>query len=326
MRTLPGADARLFSDGMGSDVGAMLFQHLYYPMVQRDALAHGDHIYGVIKSAQVNHGGRTSGYTANDRQPVFFAVGFKAWDVYAARSAGSHFNGTFACQGLEVLFRRVRRLEAQLLGDLGAGGLDPIGEIGRQGLQTLINGRRRSALHRAQATFKGDKTVAEAVQSLIGAGFGFFQAPNNRTLIGSAPSGRSGAAGGMLATARLLGQTTGAVLMGMGYGPLNPASSHLLNRVSPPRHLSKIFSLKQTGVPLGAVLAGALLPPLVLWGGWRVAVWVVAGTCAMLALALQPLRAAFDTDRQAGARVGLEGDRQRHRYPRKRSRTPVPAL
>ncbi len=43
-----------------------------------------------------------------------------------------------------------------------------------------------------------------------------------------------------------------------------------------------------------------------LWGGWRVAVWVVAGTCAMLALALQPLRAAFDTDRQAGARVGLD--------------------
>ena len=40
--TLPGADARLFSDGMGSDVGAMLFQHLYYPMVQRDALSQGE--------------------------------------------------------------------------------------------------------------------------------------------------------------------------------------------------------------------------------------------------------------------------------------------
>jgi hypothetical protein len=40
--TLPGADSRLFSDGMGSDVGAMLFQHLYYPMVQRDALARGE--------------------------------------------------------------------------------------------------------------------------------------------------------------------------------------------------------------------------------------------------------------------------------------------
>jgi DHA2 family multidrug resistance protein-like MFS transporter len=46
--------------------------------------------------------------------------------------------------------------------------------------------------------------------ALCGLGFGFFQAPNNRTLISSAPRARSGAAGGMLATARLLGQTLGA--------------------------------------------------------------------------------------------------------------------
>jgi DHA2 family multidrug resistance protein-like MFS transporter len=46
--------------------------------------------------------------------------------------------------------------------------------------------------------------------ALCGLGFGFFQAPNNRTLISSAPRARTGAAGGMLATARLLGQTLGA--------------------------------------------------------------------------------------------------------------------
>jgi DHA2 family multidrug resistance protein-like MFS transporter len=46
--------------------------------------------------------------------------------------------------------------------------------------------------------------------ALCGLGFGFFQAPNNRTLISSAPYARTGAAGGMLATARLLGQTVGA--------------------------------------------------------------------------------------------------------------------
>jgi DHA2 family multidrug resistance protein-like MFS transporter len=43
-----------------------------------------------------------------------------------------------------------------------------------------------------------------------GFGFGFFQAPNNRTLLSSVPLARSGAAGGMLATARLTGQATGA--------------------------------------------------------------------------------------------------------------------
>jgi DHA2 family multidrug resistance protein-like MFS transporter len=49
--------------------------------------------------------------------------------------------------------------------------------------------------------------------ALCGAGFGFFQAPNNRAIVASAPRPRSGAAGGMLATARLLGQTLGASAM-----------------------------------------------------------------------------------------------------------------
>ena len=45
---------------------------------------------------------------------------------------------------------------------------------------------------------------------VCGAGFGFFQAPNNRELLGSAPRNRSGSAGGMLATVRLTGQSLGA--------------------------------------------------------------------------------------------------------------------
>jgi DHA2 family multidrug resistance protein-like MFS transporter len=53
---------------------------------------------------------------------------------------------------------------------------------------------------------------------LCGAGFGMFQSPNNRTIVSAAPKHRSGAAGGMLATARLLGQTTGAVTVGAAFG------------------------------------------------------------------------------------------------------------
>jgi len=48
--------------------------------------------------------------------------------------------------------------------------------------------------------------------AVCGLGFGFFQAPNNRTMLSAAPMDRSGAAGGMLATARLTGQTVGATL------------------------------------------------------------------------------------------------------------------
>ncbi|QTH21182.1 MFS transporter [Rhizorhabdus wittichii] len=46
---------------------------------------------------------------------------------------------------------------------------------------------------------------------LCGAGFAFFQTPNNRTLLADAPVERSGAAGGMLAVMRLAGQSGGAV-------------------------------------------------------------------------------------------------------------------
>jgi MFS transporter, DHA2 family, multidrug resistance protein len=53
--------------------------------------------------------------------------------------------------------------------------------------------------------------------AVCGAGFGLFQSPNNRTIVSSAPRNRSGAAGGMLATARLLGQTSGAVAVGVAF-------------------------------------------------------------------------------------------------------------
>lgn len=68
--------------------------------------------------------------------------------------------------------------------------------------------------------------------AVCGLGFGLFQSPNNRTIVSCAPRQRSGAAGGMLATARLLGQTAGAVsvaaafhLAGLKVGPKLLAAS-----------------------------------------------------------------------------------------------------
>jgi MFS transporter, DHA2 family, multidrug resistance protein len=49
--------------------------------------------------------------------------------------------------------------------------------------------------------------------ALCGLGFGLFQSPNNHIIVTSAPLNRSGAASGMLGTARLTGQTIGAVLL-----------------------------------------------------------------------------------------------------------------
>ncbi len=48
-----------------------------------------------------------------------------------------------------------------------------------------------------------------------------------------------------------------AVLIGLGYGPITPASSQILVRTTPPSQMALMFSIKQTGVPVGAALAGA---------------------------------------------------------------------
>lgn len=85
----------------------------------------------------------------------------------------------------------------------------PAGILGGIGLVVFCCGLALLALLPEAAT-DGDIVWRMAV---CGAGFGFFQSPNNRILVSSAPRERSGAAGGMLATARLLGQTTGAVTM-----------------------------------------------------------------------------------------------------------------
>jgi DHA2 family multidrug resistance protein-like MFS transporter len=53
---------------------------------------------------------------------------------------------------------------------------------------------------------------------ICGAGFGFFQAPNLRTILASAPPHRSGGASGIIAISRLLGQTLGAALVALCLG------------------------------------------------------------------------------------------------------------
>ncbi|HWP13867.1 MAG TPA: MFS transporter [Ramlibacter sp.] len=91
----------------------------------------------------------------------------------------------------------------------------------------------------------------------------------------------------------------GALLIGLGYGPITPASSHLLALTTPAHRMSLVFSVKQTGVPLGGMLAGAIVPGLVLLGGWQAALLAVALANVLCALASQPLRAGLDADRQS---------------------------
>ena len=59
--------------------------------------------------------------------------------------------------------------------------------------------------------------------AICGAGFALFQSPNNHTIVTTAPPERSGAASGMLGTARLIGQTSGAVLLAALLGVWPPS-------------------------------------------------------------------------------------------------------
>lgn len=94
-----------------------------------------------------------------------------------------------------------------------------------------------------------------------------------------------------------------SILMGVGTGPATPAASHLLNRFTDPANRNLIFSLKQTGVPLGVVAAAFVMPPLTItWGASWAFLAIALIALAMLVL-LQPLRDAWDDDRVPGTRL-----------------------
>ena len=98
-----------------------------------------------------------------------------------------------------------------------------------------------------------------------------------------------------------------AVVIGLGYGPITPASSQLLQRTAPPARMALTFSIKQTGVPAGAALSGALLPALALATGWRSAFAIAALAGLAIVATAQPIRAGLDADRDPKGRVSAAG-------------------
>ena len=90
----------------------------------------------------------------------------------------------------------------------------PAGILGGLGLAVMTGGLVSLLLLPEHA---GYANVAWRM-ALCGFGFGFFQSPNNRLLIESAPRERTGAGSGVLATARLVGQTTGSALVALAFG------------------------------------------------------------------------------------------------------------
>ncbi len=96
-----------------------------------------------------------------------------------------------------------------------------------------------------------------------------------------------------------------ALVVGAGGGPSTPASSHILARFSPPHLAPLVFSIKQTGVPLGGVLAGTLIPFWLGLVGWQGALLLATSLYLILAVVLQPLRRLFDDDRDPSRSMSL---------------------
>lgn len=96
------------------------------------------------------------------------------------------------------------------------------GLLGGLGLAMFAAGLFLLALLPAQP---GDADIIWRMM-LCGAGFGLFQSPNNHTIISSAPRNRSGGASGMLGTARLLGQSSGAALVALMFNLFSESGTH----------------------------------------------------------------------------------------------------
>jgi MFS family permease len=86
------------------------------------------------------------------------------------------------------------------------------------------------------------------------------------------------------------------IVLGLGYGPMNPASTVLLTRYTPSHLRSRVFSFKQTAVPIGGALAGLVTPLAAAALGWRGAIVLIAAVCLVLSAAIQPWRARIDDD------------------------------
>jgi len=97
------------------------------------------------------------------------------------------------------------------------------------------------------------------------------------------------------------------VIIGLGYGPITPASSHVLVRTASPARVALTFSIKQTGVPAGVALAGAALPGLALMFGWRATFGGVAALGIVIAAMAQTTRPRLDADRSPQWRVSVGG-------------------
>ena len=92
-----------------------------------------------------------------------------------------------------------------------------------------------------------------------------------------------------------------AICLGLGYGLMTPSASHLLMRFTPANRRNLLFSVKQTGVPLGGIGAALIAPAVATAFGWRWSLAVSAILMVVVIVLLERRRARWDDDRDAAS-------------------------
>ena len=77
------------------------------------------------------------------------------------------------------------------------------------------------------------------------------------------------------------------LLSGIGYSSVNPATTKGVMRWFPPQGRATAMGIKQTGIPLGGILASSTLPALALAFGWRTSVTLVSAATLVFILAVR---------------------------------------
>jgi MFS family permease len=119
--------------------------------------------------------------------------------------------------------------------------------------------------------------------------------------------------------------TISAVIAGFGYGLATPAASQILANVTRPGRHGIVFSLKQSTVSLGGLIAGVLVPALVVGFGWRAATLFVGFLVIAGSVLIHPLRTSHD-DRQPRRSTTLVAPLRSIRYVLNHPRLRILAL
>jgi MFS family permease len=96
----------------------------------------------------------------------------------------------------------------------------------------------------------------------------------------------------------------GSVFIGMGMGMINSAAAHMLVTYTPPQRRNIMFSIKQTGVPVGGVITSLTAPAIAVHFGFHWSLLMIGVLIAALLIYIQGHRAQWDSDRGGGAGSG----------------------